>query len=96
LETSTVSLFQLHRCVYDAVRVREKAAHQDFDDGDYDLSDEERWAFRAGDLRALYRIGLHPLLLNAYGGWIGYGPDACRHALAPLATRDRRRARWHR
>jgi len=90
-----VSRFYLQRCVFDAVRARESAADQDFDDSDYDLSDDERRAFQDGDLRALYRIGLHPLLLNAYGGSIGYGPDACRHALAHL-PRDRRRARWHR
>jgi hypothetical protein len=91
-----VSRYQLHRCVYDAVRARETAADHDFDDGAYDLSDDERRAFRGGDLRALYRIGLHPLLLNAYSATIGHGPDACRHALAPLVTRDRRRARWAR
>jgi hypothetical protein len=90
-----VSLYQLHRCVFDAVRARESATDRQFDDSDYDLSVEERRAFQDGDLRALYRIGLHPLLLNAYGRSIGYGPDACRHALAHL-PRDRRRARWHR
>lgn len=91
-----MSLFSLHRCVYDVVRARESAADRDFDDNGYDLSDEERQAFRDGDLRALYGFGLHPLLLNAYGRSIGYEPDACRHALAPLLSRDRHRARWRR
>jgi len=89
-----VSRYQLHRCVYDAVRARETAADHDFDDSGYDLSDEERRAFRSKDPGALYGLGLHPVLLNAYCRSVGYTRDDYRAKLAPHAAPENRRGRW--
>ena len=60
-----MSLYQLHRCVFDSVRAGEVSSKQSgsgnatFDDSGYDLSEEERRAFRSKDPGALYGLGLH-------------------------------------
>lgn len=50
----------------------------------FPLSDEERAALGAGDLAALYRMGVHPLLLAPYSRVMGISrPDYCER-LAPV------------
>jgi hypothetical protein len=63
-----MSLYQLHRCVFDFLRAGEvsSGAAPNFDVGSYDLTDEERKAFDSKDVAALYRMGFHPVLLNGY------------------------------
>jgi hypothetical protein len=91
-----VSLYQLHRCVYDSVRAGEVGSGPTgaFDDGRYELSDEERRAFEAKDIGALYGMGLHPVLLNAYCRSVGYTRDDYRRELAAYATPEDRKGRW--
>ncbi len=94
-----MSLYQLHRCVFDSVRAGEVSSKQSgsigtFDDSGYDLSDEERQAFRSKDPGALYGLGLHPVLLNAYCRSVGYTRDDYRAKLAPYAASENRRGRW--
>ncbi len=92
-----MSLYQLHRCVWDYVRANavstnNTSAH--FDSARYDLTDEELQAFEARDVAALYRLGLHPVLLNAFCRASGYTRDDYRKALAVFATREERTGRW--
>jgi hypothetical protein len=92
----TVSLYQLHRCVYDSVRAGEVSNRSsgEFDDSRYDLNDEERRAFKAKDVGALYELGLHPVLLNAYCRSVGFTRDDYRRELTPYAAPEERRGRW--
>jgi len=93
-----MSLYQLHRCVYDSVRAGEvgSRAAAPFDDGVYELTEDERAAFQAEDVGKLYEFGLHPVLLNAYCRSIGYTRDDYKAKLAPYASPDDRRGRWQR
>jgi hypothetical protein len=93
-----VSLYQLHRCVYDFVRAGEVASSSGaaFDADRYDLDDEERRAFQAHDIAALYRLGLHPVLLNRFCRELGYSRDDYRKLLEPLAEPETRTGRWRR
>ncbi len=63
-----MSLYQLHRCVFDYLRAGETSAGAapDFDVNRYDLTDEERKSVESKDIAALYQMGLHPVLLNGY------------------------------
>jgi hypothetical protein len=89
-----VSLYQLHRCVWDFVRAGEISS------GEYELTDEERRAFERKDPAALYRLGLHPVLLHGFCRAVGYQRDDYRRLLvaaepvpAPVAART---GRWQR
>jgi len=90
-----VSLYQLHRLVYDHVRANAvgTAAVAPVDPGRYDLTDDERRAYADRDIAALYRMGLHPVLLNGFCRSIGLSRDEYRKVLEPLAQPS---ARWHR
>src|SRR5689334_11133338 len=81
-----VSLYQLQRCVWDRLRAGEANSRSNgngshFDARGYDLTDEERQAFETRDVAALYRLGLHPVLLNAFCRASGYSRDDYRKAL---------------
>jgi hypothetical protein len=92
-----MSLYQLHRCVFDYLRAGETSAGEapDFDVSRYDLTDEERKSFESKDVAALYQMGLHPVLLNGYCRAIGYGRSDYRAILAAQAIPETRTGRWH-
>jgi hypothetical protein len=92
-----MSLYQLHRCVFDYLRAGEVSSGTapDFDASRYDLTDEERKSFEAKDVAALYQMGLHPVLLNGYCRAIGYGRSDYRAILAAQAIPETRTGRWH-
>jgi hypothetical protein len=93
-----MSLYQLHRCVFDYLRASEVssgAAAPDFDVSSYDLTDEERKSFESKDIAALYQMGLHPVLLNGFCRAIGYERSDYRAILASQAIPETRTARWH-
>jgi hypothetical protein len=91
-----VSLYQLHRCVWDYVRAGQVSSgnHASFDVGRYDLTDEERKAFDDRDVAALYGLGLHPVLLNGFARASGYTRDDYRKVLAVFAAKEERTGRW--
>lgn len=102
-----MSLYQLHRCVYDWVRAgevnTESAADSEggdgragFDVSAYGLTDEERKAFENRDVAALYEVGLHPVLLNRYCRAAGFARDEYRKLLEPFATKQEGTGRWQR
>lgn len=49
----------------------------------YDLTEEERGWFAERDVLALYRHGVHPLLLAPASRFFGIGQSEFRAALAP-------------
>jgi hypothetical protein len=91
-----MSLYQLHRCVWDQIRANEVSSGpgKSFDANRYDLTPEERKAFEDRDVASLYRLGLHPVLLNGFCRASGYSRDAYRSTLAVFASQETRRARW--
>ena len=92
-----MSLYQLHRCVFDFLRAGEvsSGAAPSFDASNYDLSDSERKVFEAKDIAALYQLGLHPVLLNGYCRAIGYERSDYRAILASQSLPETRVGRWH-
>ena len=95
-----MSLYQLHRCVYDWVRAGEVnsadggAGREDFDASVYESTDEERRAFDDKDVAAFYQLGLHQVLLNRFARAAGFARDDYRKLLEPFATTDGRKGRW--
>jgi hypothetical protein len=53
-----------------------------------------RTPFGDKDIAELYRLGVHPVLLNAFGAAAGLSCDDYRKALAGFATPERRKGRW--
>ena len=92
-----MSLYQLHRCVFDFLRAGEvsSGAAPNFDVSSYDLTDEERKVFESKDIAALYRMGFHPVLLNGYCRAIGYERSDYRAILASQALPETKTGRWH-
>jgi hypothetical protein len=93
-----VSLYFLHRCVWDHVRSAgvSSGAGQAYDITRYELTDEERTAFETRDIAKLYQLGLHPVLLNGFCRASGYDRDAYREVLQVFATPQVEKARWQR
>jgi hypothetical protein len=92
-----VSLYQLHRCVWDFIRAGQVSSNNTgghFDARKYDLTAEELRAFETRDPAALYRLGLHPVLLNAFCRASGYTRDDYRKVLSQFATVETGTARW--
>jgi len=92
-----VSVYQLQRCVWDAIRasaVKSDNSGHPFDVSRYDLTDAERQAVVDQDPAALYRLGLHPVLLNAFCRVAGYDRDTYRKALAGFGTGEEMTGRW--
>lgn len=97
-----MSWYQMHRAVYDWVRVGEvnsdAAAGEDprasFDVSVYELSPEERKAFDNQDIAAFYQLGLHEVLINRYARACGFTREDYRRRLEPLAVKNERKGRW--
>jgi len=61
----------------------------------YELSTVELAAVEGNDIEALYRLGVHPVLLNAWCRATGYTRDEYRRLLAPCRRPDDGRVpRW--
>lgn len=73
-------LYELNR---DPAKVAEFREHPEELLARYALTDEERGWFRERDILALYRHGVHPLLLAPASRFFGIGQSAFRAALAP-------------
>jgi hypothetical protein len=65
-----------------------------FDVNAYELTGEERKAFENRDIAALYRLGLHQVLINRYARAAGYARDEYRKILEPLGEKEERKGRW--
>jgi hypothetical protein len=92
-----MTVYQLQRCAWDAIRaaaVKSENSGHHFDVGRYDLTEDERRAIEQRDITALYRLGLHPVLLNAFARMAGFGRDDYRKLLQVFATDEERTGRW--
>ncbi len=94
---SGLSLYQLHRCMYDHLRAGEvgSGTAPAFDLSRYELTDEERASFESKDIAGLYRMGLHPVLLNSYCRAAGFSRNDYRGILEAQVKPETRTARWH-
>jgi hypothetical protein len=65
-----MSLYQLQKLIYEVNRNAERKEEYRKDPSNfasrYDLSSEEREAILKLDIRTLYRLGVHPLLLRPF------------------------------
>jgi hypothetical protein len=96
-----MSIYQLHRCIYDWVRAGEVNSTSgdgrlDFDASVYELTDVERTAFESRDIVTLYRLGLHEVLLNRYCRAAGFERDDYRRILEPAGMPGTGTGRWQR
>jgi hypothetical protein len=93
-----MSLYQLHRAIWDQLHAAETSTYpgRSFDARRYDLTSDERAAFDDRNIASLYRLGLHPLLLNAFCRATGVSSQACREQLQVFAVPETRTARWQR
>ena len=97
-----MSWYQMHRAVYDWVRVGEVNSdgagdadpRASFDVSVYELTPEERKAFDNQDIAAFYELGLHEVLINRCARAVGYSRDDYRKRLEPLAVPNERKGRW--
>jgi len=91
-----MTTYELNRCVYDFMRAGELGTGEvaPFEAARYDLTDDERRAFEEPDIAALYRMGLHPVLLNGFCRAVGYTRDGYRKLLEPLADAGTGKAPW--
>jgi hypothetical protein len=82
--------------VYDFVRAGSvgSGGGGGFDGSRYELDEDERRAFEARDVAALYNLGLHPVLLNGFCRAVGYSRDDYRKVLEPFGQPEHRRGRW--
>jgi hypothetical protein len=81
-----------------AGEIRSSDSGSGFDMNRYELTDEERQAFEHKDPAALYRLGLHPVLLHGFCRAVGYRRDDYRKLLVaaqPAPESDEgRTGRW--
>ena len=97
-----MSLYQLHRAVYDWIRAGEVNSDAGvdgrvgFDLTAYELTGEEQRAFTDKDVGAMYQLGLHEVLINRYARAAGFARDDYRKILEQYAKPEERRGRWQR
>jgi len=80
-----VSAYQLNKAVFETLRREPPTA---------DLTGDERAAVDARDMRLLYEMGLHPVLLNAFARFSGLQRDDYRALLAGAGTQPEGVPRW--
>ena len=99
-----MSQYQLQKLLYDFLngRVGEAPGVRAGASGDrggpdptrYDLTEEERAAASGADLRALYQLGVHPVLINAFARAMGYQRTDYANMLRDLEPTTDGRPRW--
>lgn len=60
----------------------------------YDLTADEGAAASHGDVRRLYQLGVHPVLINAFARAMGYQRDDYARMLRDLEPPTEARPRW--
>ena len=95
-----MSLYQLHRCIYDWVRAGEVNGdgtgdgRASFDVSAYELTDVERAAFDNRDIATFYQLGIHRVLINRYARAAGFSREEYRKLLEPFGAPEERKGRW--
>ena len=93
-----MSLYQLQQCVYDYLRTLEAVEPGSpvptLSTSGYDLSEEEQRALKAGDVGAMYSMGIHPVIINGYCRAMGYRRADYRELLQKQNNEPKRKTRW--
>jgi hypothetical protein len=93
-----VSLYQLQLCVYNYLRTLESVEPGSpvptLSTSGYDLSEEEQRALKAGDVGAMYSMGIHPVIINGYCRAMGYRRADYRELLQKQNNEPKRKTRW--
>lgn len=91
-----MSAYQLQKLIYDYLHAAQGEQGDQVVVDDYDLDPAERQAFEGRDLRALYQLGVHPVLFNAYARSNGFSRDEYRNLLQDLDRPSTEVPRWRR
>lgn len=99
-----MSQYQLQKLLYDflngkvgaATGVRAGAGGDRAvpDPASYDLTEDERAAASGADVRRLYQLGVHPVLINAFARAMGYQRTDYASMLQDLEPQMEARPRW--
>ena len=90
-----MSSYQLQKLIYSYLReVEESPERSDVRTAGYDLTDAEREAVEKTDIRALYELGVHPVLLNSYARAMGFARQDYRKLLDGAGTQQGGTPRW--
>ncbi len=100
-----MSQYQLNKLLYDFLngRVGPAAGVRAGHDGDragpdpagYDLTPDEQVAASHADIRRLYQLGVHPVLINAFARAMGYQRTDYAAMLRDLEPAREATPRWH-
>lgn len=99
-----MSQYQLQKLLYDFLNGRVGAApgvragasgdRAGPDPTGYDLTEEEGTAASGADVRRLYQLGVHPVLINAFARTMGYQRTDYARMLQDLEPPTEARPRW--
>ena len=93
-----MSLYQLQQCVYNYLRTLEAVEAGSpvptLSTSGYDLNEEEERALKAGDVGAMYSMGIHPVIINGYCRAMGYRRADYRELLQNQNPEPKRKTRW--
>ena len=93
-----MSLYQLQQCVYNYLRTLEAVEAGSpvptLSTSGYDLNEEEERALKAGDVGAMYSMGIHPVIINGYCRAMGYRRADYRELLQKPNNEPKRKTRW--
>jgi hypothetical protein len=93
-----MTLYTMQRCLFDHLRRLEAAGdgpRPDIVTDGYHLSPEELRAVTDPDVGAIYAMGAHPVIINAFARALGYKGSDYRSLLESSgAVPPRRRTRW--
>ncbi|HEX9259972.1 MAG TPA: hypothetical protein VF855_10585 [Acidimicrobiales bacterium] len=90
-----MSAYRLQQYLFDQLGRWATDPDDDVDVVAYALEADELEAVGHNDIAGLYRLGVHPVLLNAWCRATGHSRDEYRSLLAPLRRPDDGRApRW--
>jgi hypothetical protein len=90
-----VSQYQLQKLIYDYLRKAGTATERpQISTEGYELTAAERAAAEAADIRELYQLGLHPVLVNAFARAMGHQRDDYAKMLADLEQEPEVTPRW--
>jgi hypothetical protein len=93
-----MSLYQVQQNLFDYLRILEDpktVGRPDIDVSGYDLTDAEKNALNTKDIGAIYRMGVHPVIINGLCRALGYKRADYRKLLEEAAPEtETRRPRW--
>ena len=93
-----MSLYQVQQCLYNYLRTLEAVEAgspvPELSTTGYDLNDDEERALKAGDVGAMYTMGIHPVIINGYCRAMGYRRADYRELLQKQNNEPKRKTRW--